>query len=400
MKCLYLVAALLFGCCIISVTSNGCGLSAPQITLQELDSGCSSNAESRTASCAKAMNLFCGRVTYSSETTTLGVSREHTDNRIGMSCVKSHWAGNTSIHTLANYHEYCNTVEKSQHRDCLSAIHGFCVKAFGHNYAGFSQGIVSSEILHVHCFRVTHKEDVRHDVLQALHPNCQFPDSHSDNCFAAASRWCNKYFASSGGITLEVNNQFMTVGCYNAEFSGDVFTSRVIDFYMAMSQANRLCDLEYDIPNGKIVGAVPYTLKKEVYDNTQSSMPLDSSIQISKEMKETCHFIYSSPWMFGAEYTFKWGIPNVAEGEIQYSLANMYSLSLSRENTVTKSYVQTSEVHVPPKIKIVIEAKVTKAYVLVPWTATIMNELGATKTIYGTWLGAITYGLEMDQRNI
>lgn len=394
----YLLCLVALSCCIVSVICS-CGPSAPEITLRELNSGCSHRSKSRTAQCARAMNQFCTRVAYPHKMTTLGVSRENGPHRIGMSCVRARWAANVHINTLRRIHGGCNTVHKSQHRDCLSAIHRFCAKHFGHNHAGISQGVVTGHLIPVACFALTRKENVRHSVLRAMHPNCKFPNSHSDSCFAAASRWCSKYFGYTGGLTLEVNHLIMTVGCYNAEFSGDVFTARVVDFYRAMSQAKEVCNLKYDIPKGKILGAVPDVLKNEVYDNTKSNTPLDSSFEISKEVKETCRFTYSSTWKFSAEYSFKWGVPNVAQGSIKYNWGSTYSLSLTRQNTVTKRYVQTSTVHVPPKTKIIKEAKVTKAYVQVPWTATIMNGLGAIKTIRGKWYGVSTFDLQIDQRN-
>ena len=71
------------------------------------------------------MHRFCGMVTYATAMTTLGVSREVGIDRIDMSCIHSQWSGDVSITTLQRHHSGC-TSGKSQHRDCLSAIHRYC----------------------------------------------------------------------------------------------------------------------------------------------------------------------------------------------------------------------------------------------------------------------------------
>ena len=116
--------------------------------------------------------------------TTLGVSREHTNGRIGMSCIRSKWSGNVPVSTLQRYHGGCNA-GKSQHRDCLAAIHRYCMATLGGNrFAGTSLEVPSSSTLYVKCFETPCKEHVRNDVLAAQHSGCTFPNSDSDNCYA------------------------------------------------------------------------------------------------------------------------------------------------------------------------------------------------------------------------
>lgn len=160
----------------------------------------------------------------------MGISREHANQHIGMSCVQAHWGGDVSISVLQRHHGGC-TLHKSQHRDCLAAIHRYCTSRFGSAFAGMSQE-VGNGVLGVRCFRSTRKESVSVTILQQRHRWCLYPNSDSDYCFAAASRWCSS-FGYSGGITQEVGNSSMTVACYSAQFSNDVFVQRISDFYTA-----------------------------------------------------------------------------------------------------------------------------------------------------------------------
>ena len=106
-----------------------------------------------------------------------------------MSCVRSVWTGNVPISTLAEYNGWCNSASKSQHRDCLSAIHKFCKdKLGGRRYAGTSQEVPSRDALYVGCFESPRKERVCEDVLTAKHGGCKLSTWDTDDCYAAASR--------------------------------------------------------------------------------------------------------------------------------------------------------------------------------------------------------------------
>ena len=186
------------------------------------------------------MHRFCGRVTYPTAMTTLGVSRELGNSRITISCIHACWSGNVPISTLQQHHGGC-TASKSQHRDCLAAIHCYCKATLGGTkYAGASQEVPPNNVLYVKCFETPHKEHVRLDVLAARHSSCTFPNSDPDYCYAAACRWCVS-LGYSGGITQEVNTNGMTVACYKAEFSGIIFTSRISDYYLADRRIAQIC---------------------------------------------------------------------------------------------------------------------------------------------------------------
>ena len=394
-----IVASLM--CCLLSEISAAgrCGVSAPQITLSELHSGCSSNSRSRHPDCVAAMHRFCGQVTYPTAMTTLGVSREHTNGRIGMSCIQSRWSGNVPISTLQRHHSNCNA-GKSQHRDCLAAIHRYCQATLGGTqFAGTSQEVPSSSALYVKCFQTPRKEHVRHDVLASRHGGCTFPNSDSDNCYAAASRWC-VFLGYSGGITQEVNTIGVTVACYNAEFTNDVFVSRISDFFLAERRAARVCNFSFDIDHGTVSSQTPLFLKTETYDNRASSVSLRSNFQVSKQVTETSSFTHSHSFTIGAEITISTRLPFFGGSDITLSASATSGVSLTREIRKAISYSTTSSVVVPAGEGIVKEAIVQKASISVPWTATIINGLGAAATISGQWRGVNTFNFRVTQEDI
>ncbi len=209
--------------CLIGTSRAKCWISLPDKTLSELHRGCNTDKKSRHPDCVSAMHRFCNKIHYPIYIpTTLGVSREHLNGRIGMSCVKTHWGGHVSIHKLKLLDGGCKRTYLSQGRSCIKATHRFCKKRFGPQFAGISQE-VSPKLLQVHCFKATLKYRVKRSELRRLVPSCRFMDSST--CFSAASRWCEKY-GFPGGIPQESNHYSMEIYCYKAEFFGDVFTAK------------------------------------------------------------------------------------------------------------------------------------------------------------------------------
>ena len=394
------ILASLVCCLLFEISTAGrCGVSAPQRTLSELHSGCSSNSRSCHPDCVAAMHRFCGQVTYPTAMITLGVSREHINGRIGISCIQSRWSGNVPISTLQSYRSGCNA-GKSQHRDCLAAIHRYCQATLGGTqFAGTSQEVPSSRALYIKCFQTPRKEHVHHNVLAARHSRCTYPNSDSDNCYAAASRWC-VFLGYSGGITQEVNTNGVTVACYNAEFTNDVFVSRISDYFLAERQAAQVCSFNFDINHGAILSQTPLFLKTETYDNRASSVPLHSNFQVSKQVTETSSFTHSHSFTIGAQTTISARLPFFGGSSITLSASVTSGISLTSETRKATSYSTTSSVEVPAGEGIVKEAIVQKASISVPWTATIINGLGAAATISGQWRGISTYNFRVTQEDI
>ena len=373
-------------------------VSAPEITLSELHGGCYTDGRSRHQDCLAAMHRFCNRVVYPTQIHTMGISREHINERIGMSCVKASWYGNVLVSDLQKYHTGC-TLSKSQHLDCLSAIHRYCVDHLDSNYAAGISQEVGINVLHIHCFMATHVENVIHSVLTNLVPDCIFPNSDSPPCFSAASRYCSQYFGYSGGITQEVNSNVMTVACYNAEFSGDVFTKRITDFYEAINDVDKVCSLDFTLAEGQILQTTPDVLIKQCFDNRESEVEMSDVFVVSKSMTTTHSFFHSHQFTIGAETTFTTGIPFVASGEIKLSASYSGGFSLTKENSKTITYEATSNVNIPPGDAITKIAVITRANLNVPWTGKIVSKLGSIHTIGGMWNGVDMYNLRIVQED-
>ncbi len=384
-------------CCSIKF-SHCCNINAPEIVLSERHSGCNSNLKSRNPDCVAAMHRYCNEVSFPTEATELlGVSRESFDEKIDLSCVKAHWYGDVSISELHEYHSECE-LDKSQHRDCLSAIHRYCMSHFGSSFAGTSQ--VKSGVLQVHCFQSSRKEDVLVSVLKNYHDGCNWPDSDSDTCYSAASRWCNA-LGHSGGITQEVLDELVKVACYHAEFSNGVFTIKTNDFYKAEKTIRSVCSLDFTIDHGKILSTTPQLLKMETYDNRGSSVTLYSTFEVSKDITTTNSFTHEHSFSFGASTTISAEVPFFGGG-VETTLSTTYSgsVSLSETNSVTVSYSSTSNVDVPPGKAIVKTAVLTRVNLDVPWTAKIVSELGTIKFISGTWQGVNTFDFKVAQDDL
>ena len=371
-----------------------CEISVPEIVLSELVGSCDTNSKSRTLECTSAMHRFCNNATYPPNLAgiKLGVSKEHTNQRIGMSCLQAHWGGDVGIAELQRHHSGC-TMQKSQHRDCLSAIHQYCSGRFGSAMAGMSQEI-GSGVLRVLCFKSTRKESVPINILRQLHSGCTYSDS--DNCFAAASRWCSS-FGFSGGITQEVGNSLMTVACYNAEFSNDVFVQRISDFYSAQRRI-KICNVNFTIDQGRILKSVPEELSLKVYDNSGSRVPLTSTFEVSKVITETNHFTHEHLVNLGVSAPVSVYLPFYS-ADINVS-AFPTSVDLMRENSKSIPYTHTSSVSVPAGYAIVKKVTITTTTLTVPWTGRVVNGLGAVTAIHGQWNGVSTNNFQILQTDV
>ena len=382
---------------LIAQLAHMCNISAPEVTLSQLHLGCNTVVKARHSDCVRAMHRFCELTTNPLLIRSLGVSREIGDNRIGVSCVKSQHIANVPLKDLRKLDKGCCSLKLSQDRHCLAATHRYCKNRYEKDFAGIIQNVWRS--FQVHCFKATLKERVPHRVLQKIVPSCKSERSHWSACFNAASRWCQKYFGYSGGITQDVNKYGIAVACYNAEFSGDVFTQRTNDFYAARNKATKVCSLKYQLDKTDILKTTPDVLKMEMYDNSNSDVTLESSFEVSKDVTETSRFEFSSSVQIGKETSLRVGIPSLAEGEVKVSASLTVSFGYSKETSTTKHYVQHSTVSVPPGKKIIKEARVTRSEMKVPWSAVIVNGLGAVKTISGDWYGVTTFDLQILQRN-
>ena len=122
---LCIAVAMALCCCTVLVQSTCNGISAPEATLPELHSSCNSHAVTRSSGCYAAYHRYCNsRTTYPTSRQSIGVSREHSNNRVGLSCIRAHWKGNVMIGELRVIHRGCNSVQRAQYRDVFQPFTG------------------------------------------------------------------------------------------------------------------------------------------------------------------------------------------------------------------------------------------------------------------------------------
>lgn len=229
-------------CCVLgNAVAGRCGVSAPEMPLDEIMSYCDSVSKGRTPECTAAMHRFCGKVEFPTQMTTLGVPREFGVDEIGLSCVKTGWNGDVSIATLQHYVSGCTMVQ-SQGKECIKAIHTYCSNTF--SIWGYTAGIsqeAGNNVLGVHCFKPTLLQDVNWDEVKSFMSECYYPDIASMSCFAAAKRWCEDS-GYRGGIPQSWGaNNVMRVACYTDEFTNAVRVQRDCGFSIRETQVQRAC---------------------------------------------------------------------------------------------------------------------------------------------------------------
>ena len=73
---------------------------------------------------------------------------------------------------------------------------------------------------------------------------------------------------------------------------------------------------------------------------------------------------------------------------------------MTSETSKTSSYNTSSSVEVSAGEGVVKEAFVQEATLSVPWTATVINGLGAEATIGGQWRGTNAFNFRVEQEDI
>ena len=198
-------------------------LEIPDKKLRDFHSGCNTNAKSRNPECVSAMHRYCNNIRFpwhQPDYRLTAASREHHGGFIHFDCIKSTYGRYVSLTELQLHHSSCTRVT-SQSISCLAAIHRFCEANGKGDDAGLAQE-VPAESIYVTCFKPSLKKSVSITDLQAKHSPCTMSTSNSDNCFAAASRWCTSR-GHNGGIIQEAGNNALLVACYKSLYGTNVY---------------------------------------------------------------------------------------------------------------------------------------------------------------------------------
>ena len=163
----------------------------------------------------------------------------------------------------------------------------------------------------------------------------------------------------------------MTVACYKAEFNGAAFTIHTSDFYVADKQVVQICSFNFDIVHGTLVFQTSQILKREMYDNRASNVPMHVSFQVSEQIVEESSFTHNHTYTIGTEISISIRFPFSDESHSAILSGSAISgISLTGEMRKTNSYSFESPVEVPAGEGIIKKATIQKATLSVPWNAT------------------------------
>lgn len=158
----------------------------------------------------------------------MGSSQIVRKRKVDVACVKTRFFKKVNFRVLHDLENGCTT-EKSHEASCLAAVSGFCQKRFGKDFAGLPQSAPSRDEPHqiqVACFKPVLRKSVSPGELQKQHKRCDnILVSATEECFNAASKWCQKK-KYSGGITQETTDTEIVVACYEAVYVGKVDISK------------------------------------------------------------------------------------------------------------------------------------------------------------------------------
>jgi uncharacterized protein YkwD len=188
----------------------------PAATLQSLHSGCDAESKSQTADCVAATHRFCaGPIGLGA-----GIAQEVGQNVLGVACFTPNWYGDVSLADLTGRHPGCHDGALSRSPDCVSAIHRACAQG-SLGGAGVSQevgaGVLGVACFHPSWYGDVALEALRaeHPGCDSLGKS-QHPD-----CMAAVHRWCSHAGVGGAGLAQEVGNGVFGVACFWPGWYGD-----------------------------------------------------------------------------------------------------------------------------------------------------------------------------------
>jgi hypothetical protein len=162
-----------------------------------------------------------------------------------------------------------------------------------------------------------------------------------------------------------------------------------------------ILDFIWNIDKAKVASMKPDVLQTQTYNNLKSASPLHDKFVVSKEIRNTSTFSHdhSLDVTIGVATQFKAGIPFLAENKTTVSLeaSTSNTWSFGEENTTTQSYHHESPVVVPPHGQMQLTSSVTRGTLDVPYSAKIRTADGTVRWIEGTWTGASTVNLIVEQ---
>ena len=125
----------------------------------------------------------------------------------------------------------------------------------------------------------------------------------------------------------------------------------------------------------------------EVYDNRASRVDLNSNFEVSTEVTELSSFTHTHSLTIGFQTTVSARLPFFGGKDITLSTSFTTEVSLITETTRATSYSTSSAVSVPAgELGDCQRSSSTKSQ---PWTARVINGLGAVATIGGQWRGVM-----------
>lgn len=177
-----------------------------------------------------------------------------------------------------------------------------------------------------------------------------------------------------------------------------------LDWFSKSRTIAAILEMYWNVDMAKVLDTVPDIIETQTYDNTNSSLPLKSSFNVAKDVRNTSTFSHEHGFTvgIGVDTMFKAGIPFLAENKttVKINTSTTNTWKFGEENTTVQTYSHRSDVEVPPHKRVQLIAQVTKGKLDVPYRAKIRAGDGSIQWIEGTWDGVSTANLVVRQSDI
>lgn len=193
-------------------------------TLLEYDSKCNSYSKSRNSHCVAAAYRFCSDP--KAYRGAAGIIQEIKFHGFGVACFAPSNYSDVSLKDLTALHPGCNDKSLSQHPACVSAVHRWCTKT-GNGNAGIVQEVKNGVFGVACINAQVYQDVSINALTATNRGCNSSERSQEPDCVSAIHRWCVNNGKGNAGLAQETESNVFGVACFQATWYGDVYLDPV-----------------------------------------------------------------------------------------------------------------------------------------------------------------------------
>lgn len=214
-----MVKALKFSLVVMVLAFSPTFVSAKE-TLQEYDSKCDSYAKSRNSHCVAATHRFCSDP--EAYRGGAGIIQEIKFHGFGVACFAPSKYSDVPLTNLTDLHPGCNDKSLSQHPACVTAAYQWCTKT-GNGNAGIVQEVGNEVFGVACINAQSYQDVSIGALVAIHSGCNSSEKSQEPDCVSAIHRWCVNNGKGNAGLAQETKSDVLGIACFQASWYGNVY---------------------------------------------------------------------------------------------------------------------------------------------------------------------------------